>query len=40
MIAFFFAVLLLLITQGPGVLSTAGVGAAFGEVARVTGSEP
>jgi len=30
MIAFFLAVLLLLITPGPGVLSTAGVGAAFG----------
>lgn len=30
MLAFFFAVFLLLITPGPGVLSTAGVGAAFG----------
>lgn len=30
MLAFTFSVLLLLITPGPGVLSTAGVGAAFG----------
>ena len=30
MLAFFFSVLLLLITPGPGVLSTAGVGAAYG----------
>ena len=30
MLAFFLAVLLLLATPGPGVLSTAGVGAAFG----------
>jgi threonine/homoserine/homoserine lactone efflux protein len=30
MLAFFLAVLFLLITPGPGVLSTAGVGAAFG----------
>lgn len=30
MLAFFVAVLLLLVTPGPGVLSTAGVGAAFG----------
>ena len=30
MLAFILAVLLLLVTPGPGVLSTAGVGAAFG----------
>ncbi len=30
MLAFFFSVLLLLVTPGPGVLSTAGVGAAYG----------
>ena len=30
MLAFFFSVLLLLITPGPGVLSTAGLGAAYG----------
>ena len=30
MLAFCLAVLLLLVTPGPGVLSTAGVGAAFG----------
>lgn len=30
MLSFVFAVLLLLVTPGPGVLSTAGVGAAFG----------
>jgi threonine/homoserine/homoserine lactone efflux protein len=30
LIAFFFAVLLLIITPGPGVLSTAGIGSGFG----------
>jgi len=40
LVAFFFSVLLLLITPGPGVLSTAGIGAGFGfraGLAYVTG---